>query len=385
MHRRQPAAPAASVSATAPAAPTFVPAAKPDPDFGRLDTVLRRRGKPDRVPFYEIFSNIEEAVLTAIGNPPLPRGLGSGSPVNAADAELRRHVRHQYWLGYDYAAVRESMTGFVFQMSSRPFAETAEGERSYMTQGLSTIRNREDFERYAWLDMTSIDYSPFERIPAILPEGMAVIGDSPGIFENVLWLLGYEGLSYMLCDDPALLADVFEAVGSRVLMYFQTMASFECVRALRYGDDLGFKTQLLIPPATFRQYVLPWHKRIVAAAHSHDKPIILHSCGNLSAVLDDILDTGWDARHSFEDVIEPVWEAKERHGNRIAHLGGFDMVKLPLMTEEQVRGHTRFLVEKCAPGGGWALGSGNSIPAYVPVANFLAMLDEGRKVGSYCD
>jgi uroporphyrinogen decarboxylase len=284
-------------------------------------------------------------------------------------------------MGYDYAAVRESMTGFVFPQKERPKALTAEGDRPYMTQALKTISSREDFERYPWPDLRFIDYSAFERAPSLLPEGMRVIGDSPGVFENVMWLLGYEGISYLLYDDPGLILDMFEEVGRRVLAYFDTIASFDCVGALRYGDDLGFKTQLLLPPEAFRKYLLPWHRRIVAAAHARGKPIILHSCGNLSAVIEEIICTGWDARHSFEDVIEPVWEAKQRYGSRIAHLGGFDMVKLPSMSVDEVRAHTRFLIEKCAAGGGWALGSGNSIPEYVPVCNFIAMLDEGYAAG----
>ncbi|HUI69838.1 MAG TPA: uroporphyrinogen decarboxylase family protein, partial [Spirochaetia bacterium] len=181
-------------------------------------------------------------------------------------------------------------------------------------------------------------------------------------------------------DDPQLIEDVFQEVGKRVLEYFRALASFDCVGALRYGDDLGFKTQLLLRPDDFRRFVLPWHHRIVEIAHEQGKPIILHSCGNLREIIEDIISTGWDARHSFEDVIQPVWEAKARYGSRIAHLGGFDMVKLPSMTEEQVREHTRLLFERCAPGGGWALGSGNSIPEYVPVGNFIAMLEEGERL-----
>ena len=40
---------------------------KPNPNFERLEKVLRREGTPDRVPFYELFSNIESEVLRAIG------------------------------------------------------------------------------------------------------------------------------------------------------------------------------------------------------------------------------------------------------------------------------------------------------------------------------
>ncbi len=357
-----------------------LPIPRPDPDFGRLDKVLRRSGIPDRVPFYEIFSNIESDVRRAIGDPELPC---TGAAGVSGEDPLAEHIRHQYWMGYDYAAVRESMTGFLFPQKERPTGLTAEGFRSYMTQELKTIEGRADFDRYLWPDMHAIDYTPFERAPSLLPEGMRIIGDSPGVFENVMWLLGYEGISYLLYDEPSLIHDMFKEVGRRVLEYFDTIASFDCVGALRYGDDLGFKTQLLLPPQAFVTYLLPWHKKIVAAAHARGKPIILHSCGNLSALIDQIIDTGWDARHSFEDVIEPVWEAKRKYGSRIAHLGGFDMVKLPSMSTEEVRAHTRLLIERCAPGGGWALGSGNSIPEYVPVANFIAMLEEGYRAGRY--
>ena len=52
-------------------------------------------------------------------------------------------------------------------------------------------------------------------------------------------------------------------------------------------------------------------------------------------------------------------------------------------TPEQVRGRTRELIDQCAPGGGWALGSGNTVANYVPIRNYLAMLDEGHKYGRY--
>jgi len=57
------------------------------------------------------------------------------------------------------------------------------------------------------------------------------------------------------------------------------------------------------------------------------------------------------------------------------------MDKISRMTLDQVRAHTRFLIERCAPGGGWALGTGNSVANYVPVENFLAMVDEGLRAG----
>ncbi len=47
-------------------------------------------------------------------------------------------------------------------------------------------------------------------------------------------------------------------------------------------------------------------------------------------------------------------------------------------TEEQVRRRTREILDCCGPGGGYVLGTGNSVADYLPLNNYLAMLDEGR-------
>ncbi len=354
---------------------------KPKPDFGRIEKVLKRQGTPDRVPFFEIFSNIGAEVLRAIGK----GGTNEGEGLSDRELEewaLKQHITYMFSLGYDY--VNAGARNFGFPQKERPKAMTFQGERSYITAASCTIANREDFEKYPWPVMSTIDYSPLQRVTDFLPEGMKVISMGPGgILENVMWLLGYEGVSYLLYDDEQFVGDMFETVAGRIIEYFDALASFDVVGALLLGDDMGFKTQTLLSPEIYRKHLFPHYRKLVETVHRHGKPIILHACGNLIEVMEDIIDCGWDARHSFEDVIEPVWEAKERYGDRITLLGGFDMDKICRMSEEEVRAHTRFLIEKCAPGGGWALGTGNSVANYVPVHNFLAMLEEGYQTGVY--
>ncbi len=348
------------------------------PDFARLERVLRRRGQPDRVPFYELFSNIQPEVLKAIGK--LEEPPPADAPAEEREAHAwRQHIAYQLALGYDYANC--GAYGFGFPQSELPRTMTAQGQRAYHLASSCTIATRADFERYPWPDMAKVDYSPLERIKRFLPGGMKVIPGSSGVLENVMWLLGYEGISYLLYEDEPLVRDMFDAIGSRIEAYLGKVAALDVVGAVQLGDDLGFRTQTLISPAALREYCFPWHKRIVQAVHARGKPIILHACGNVGEVMEDIIACGWDARHSFEDAIEPVWEAKALWGDRIALLGGFDMDKLCRMTVRAVRKHTRFLIERCAPGGGWALGTGNSVANYVPVENFLAMLGEGLAAG----
>ena len=96
--------------------------------------------------------------------------------------------------------------------------------------------------------------------------------------------------------------------------------------------------------------------------------------------MDDLIsDIGIDARHSFEDQVTPIEEAKQLYGQHIAVLGGIDMDLLARGSEEEVRIRVRQVASACAPGGGFALGTGNSAANYIRPENFLAMLDEGRK------
>jgi uroporphyrinogen decarboxylase len=90
-----------------------------------------------------------------------------------------------------------------------------------------------------------------------------------------------------------------------------------------------------------------------------------------------ITDVKIDARHSFEDLIMPVAAFKQRYGDRIGVLGGIDIDKLCRLPERELRRHVRQTLDACMPGGRYALGSGNSVANYIPVQNYLAMLDEG--------
>ena len=96
--------------------------------------------------------------------------------------------------------------------------------------------------------------------------------------------------------------------------------------------------------------------------------------------MDDLIDdVQIDGLHSFEDTIKSVSETKQRYGHRIAVLGGIDVDFLCRSDEAAVRRRTRRTLDECQPGGGFCLGTGNSVANYVPFDNYLAMLDEGRR------
>ena len=96
----------------------------------------------------------------------------------------------------------------------------------------------------------------------------------------------------------------------------------------------------------------------------------------VALIVNEIGDVGIDGKHSYEDVIISAPDFQALYGDRIAVMGGVDVHILASGTPEQVRLRTRHLMETCGPRGRYAIGSGNSVPSYVPVDNYLAMVDE---------
>lgn len=143
---------------------------------------------------------------------------------------------------------------------------------------------------------------------------------------------------------------------------------------------MGFRGGPLISPDDLREFVIPGHKLMAGLSHQSGRPYLLHSCGDLSLIMEDLIEVvGIDARHSFEDTIKDVVTAKKRYGDRIAILGGIDVDFLCRSSEPGIRSRVRETLDRCMPGGGYCLGSGNSIANYIPVDHYLVMLDEGRR------
>ena len=92
---------------------------------------------------------------------------------------------------------------------------------------------------------------------------------------------------------------------------------------------------------------------------------------------DLIEDTKIDALHSFEDQCCPVINYKKKYGSRIGIIGGVDVDKLCRLNEESLRKYIRNILNVCMEDGRYALGSGNSITNYIPIKNYLIMLEEG--------
>jgi uroporphyrinogen decarboxylase len=184
----------------------------------------------------------------------------------------------------------------------------------------------------------------------------------------------------LLHDNPKLVKAVADKLGELIFQYNTYLLQLDGLAAIFQGEDFGYNTQTLIPPKDIREIFLPWHKKYAKMIHEKGKVYYLHSCGQISAIIEDLIeDVKIDGRHSYQDNIEPVVEAKKRYGDRIAILGGVDVDKLTTYKPPELRKYVRGIIDQCAPGGRFAIGAGNSITSYIPLENYLTMLDEALK------
>ena len=298
-----------------------------------------------------------------------------------ADPAADRESQRAYWdnfiafwhrLGYDFVRIELAL----------PFPKSppriGEHGRAYAETGRGPIASHADFERYAWPSVTDEHFWPYEYISAHLPEGMGLICcHAGGIFEHLSTLFGYETLCLALHDQPGLVGGVAYRIGNLMEAYYERLLQLDRLIAIFPGDDMGFRSATLVSPEHLRRYVLPWHEKFAQMAHKAGLPYFLHSCGNVEAVVPDLIATvRIDAKHSFEDAIVPMARFQRRWGGHIGVLGGIDVDKLARLAPRDLRAYVRSVIDACAPDGRVAFGSGNSIPDYVPVENYLTMIDE---------
>jgi len=241
-------------------------------------------------------------------------------------------VRFYQGLGYDYVPLELPLNLPRTNIrETRDPASLSRGMRTWVDEGRGTIEKWDDFERYPWPEPEiAADYDQLEKLCRILPKDMGVVSGAAGVvLEHVAWIMGLRSLSIALYRDPKLIRNMFNRVGSLIVDVDKRVSEMERVGVLRMGDDMGYKTRTMISTEHLRKYVFLWQRKCVDVAHSHGKPFILHSCGNLEKIMEDLIEyVGIDARHSFQDNITPVTEPKRKYGCRIAILGGVDVDKL---------------------------------------------------------
>ncbi len=360
--------------------PDLLPLKKPSPDAPECIAILAGRSRSARVPLVEYI--VDDVVMRPI----LTQLMGRRWVPWGPDRDAQRHYLDNtvaFWLGmgYDFVRFEQSLALPERKDIVPDIAPGSDAERAWPDEHHGMIQTWEDFEKYPWPKVDEHDFSAFEYLDAHLPDGMGLISShGGGVFEHLSWIMSLEGLSNALFETPDLVQAIADRLGGLMVDFYRQILDLDRLVAVFPGDDMGYRSATMISPRLLRQLVLPWHKRFASMAHDRGVPYFLHSCGNILAIMDDLIaEVGIDGKHSYEDAIVPAPEFQRLYGDRIAVLGGVDLNILSGGSAEDVARRTRELIEACGARGRYAVGSGNSVPSYVPVSNYLAMITEAHR------
>ncbi len=341
------------------------------PDYRHFLDVMKNQ-RPARLPLYEhiISPTVMESILDKSF-----ADLYRGDQCDV-DAFFDHYCRFFQEMTYDVVSFEVCITEIL------PESGALSGGRP------GPIQSRADFQRYPWRELPARYWRSagpkFDALARALPAGMKAVGGvGNGVFEISEDLVGLEYLPFMAADDPELYADLFAAIGDLMLeIWAEFLKRYQgAFVACRFGDDLGFRSSLLTNPGTIRQHIIPQYRRLITAVHDAGKPFLWHSCGCIFEVMDDVIGLGIDAKHSNEDAVAPFARWIADYGQHLGLLGGFDMDLLCRCGADEVFETVVTLGDQYRRDArGYALGSGNSIPDYVPVANYLAMVRGAQRL-----
>lgn len=350
------------------------------PNFDRIGTTLKHC-EPDRVPMLEAVVDYEI--------------MGQFLGRKVTDADLEAQVEFWTRAGYDHIPLTVGMmqpgkvtensaiSKFLRDVVLRDTVDQQKDE-SWNLERRAIILNEADLEAFPWEQAArDLDFSKFRKVQQYLPGNMKIIAMSGKIFTLTWMLMGFENFGLSLASNPVFVERVLEKVAGIQYHALREIIKIPNVAAVWAVDDLAFKTGPMISPRMFRKYIFPWYEKFGEICRENHLYFFFHSDGVIWNLLDDFVRIGVDAVHPIDPTCMDIVEVKKKYGDKLTLIGNVSNELLMNGTPAEVANRTRELIQKLAPGGGFCLSSGNSVPDWARLENFKAMIETAKNCGSY--
>ncbi len=197
-------------------------------------------------------------------------------------------------------------------------------------------------------------------------------------FERPWDLRGMENLMVDYYNEPENVHKLHSALLNHFIKYLDFAAREIKPDGFWTSDDLGHQTSLMMSPAIFREFIKPYYKKIGAFLKEKNVHWWLHSCGNNTEIMPDLVETGVTVFHPVQKgTMDEIKIAREL-SDKLSFLVGFDVQHIIQEADEQgVRKEVRYLIDTFNTSkGGMCLAAGNGIVSGTPLENIEAFLNE---------
>ncbi len=203
-----------------------------------------------------------------------------------------------------------------------------------------------EVDEYDWPSLEYIDLTECLATLQNAGDHYRASGFWTPFFHDVMDLFGMEAYLTKMLTNP----EVVHAVTDRVCRFYYNAnerlfsESGNLIDGYFFGNDFGTQRDLILAPALFDEFVLPWFRRFTEQAHRFHYQVILHSCGSIYRVIERLIDARVECLHplqakAFNMDAETL---ATRFKGRIAFLGGIDTQELLVhATPEEVKREVR--------------------------------------------
>ena len=238
-------------------------------------------------------------------------------------------------------------------------------------------RGREYYERFMELKKTFLlDGYPVSHIQ------MNWLG-TDGPFTIACELLGPANMCIYLCEEPEYVHQLMEFITESLIMRTKAWRLYLGQPEIQPYFFLADDSILLISTEMYKEFVLPYHKKLLSSLTTADPDITLHLCGDATRHFKTILD---NLNVSFFDTGFPV-----SHGSLVRELGSNVTIaggpKAELVhsgTPAQIIAESERILQEVMPyTKRFILREGNDIPPYTPLENIAALTEARNLFGIY--
>jgi hypothetical protein len=183
---------------------------------------------------------------------------------------------------------------------------------------------------------------------------------------------------------PELVKEAFDLY-SQINIAMARVFIEEGVDAVMPGGDFSDSNGPMVSPESIRDIFLPGMKKLSDYVHQSGIRVISHNCGNNWKIMDVLISAGYDCWQSIQSKTADMdlKRLKEKYGNKITFWGGINIESLYDGTPEENRKDVLYALRYAAPGGGFILGTSNSVSYGSSYDNYMAALETLHRYGSY--
>lgn len=233
-------------------------------------------------------------------------------------------------------------------------------------------------DRHAWPDVARYDYAGAAEAAGRWCAEYAVRGPYwQPLFCRVCSLMGMENALVEMATGGAAFEMVLDQVFARTheMCSGYVEACGDALDIFCLGDDFATQRGLLFDPELWRRFLKPRFARLFEIGKRAGKPVWFHSCGDITAVLPDLIDIGMDVWETVQLHTLPMSpeELKRQYGKELTFFGGVNTQRLPFARPQEVRAEVARCIRALGEGGGYICGPDHHVKPDVPVENALAL------------